>query len=705
MTRELTIETFGIFESPIKAIWSKFHDKIFVLGSHVVYWFNPETLEIKPFYISEDFEFTDIDIHKNGRIALLLQSSANSEIKILSSNLFSVVRKLVIENESLQLVKFTTEGLVVTVSQLDKELNKSSSSLSNSESSLSEPNSEEMPNPENSFKIYLVDPDSDLSPGEGLIETTGQIIDVSVNEESGVVLAISQSGDVIFIPTQASQNQPLEESEESFSGTSSESSLEIISFNPRVIGNIGGGVTSFSIGLKEVSVSDSIQKRARIFVGSKPWSNDRWDSGEISTEKSSILYGGGDNLIPGYNYWVHVSVWHEDSGWSSPQIRKFTMPYRYYEDYSSESSQSSSSLSSSSSSSSTEIMTTSSSESSFSSSSFSSDSSDSSSSKSSSSMSSSSMSSSSSRSSSSISSSSESSSSVSSSSSSIEDSWQFSLINSNTEIRIDKYIGSKLNPTIPDTIHELPVTTIGPDAFADLSTITSVQMSDNITSIEGAWSGGAFKDCTSLNSVTLSNNLVSLGQFAFHGCTDLTTLSIPTSVTQIGTYALAGTGLTSIVLPNSVTVIEHHLFYPSLSLETVTIGTGVTTIENTAFGDCPLLTSINLPNSLTSIQSWAFYACNSLNNVTIPNSITVISSKSFENCTSLSTITIGNGVVEIQEDAFKGDINLTSMTFAGNAPTTIGTDAFASVPGPIYYHTGASGWSDPWYGIHTIQIP
>lgn len=69
----------------------------------------------------------------------------------------------------------------------------------------------------------------------------------------------------------------------------------------------------------------SVQRKARVYVGSKLWSNDRWDSGAITTTRQAMLYGGGDNLVPGQKYWVHVCVYTED-GWSSPQIQEFVMP-------------------------------------------------------------------------------------------------------------------------------------------------------------------------------------------------------------------------------------------------------------------------------------------------------------------------------------------------------------------------------------------
>ena len=69
-----------------------------------------------------------------------------------------------------------------------------------------------------------------------------------------------------------------------------------------------------------------IQEKIRVFVGSKSGQNDRWDSGEIESNKTEILYGGGNNLIAGQKYFVHISVFYKDHGWSSVQIQEFIQP-------------------------------------------------------------------------------------------------------------------------------------------------------------------------------------------------------------------------------------------------------------------------------------------------------------------------------------------------------------------------------------------
>lgn len=69
----------------------------------------------------------------------------------------------------------------------------------------------------------------------------------------------------------------------------------------------------------------SEQEKVRVFVGSKPMSNDRWDSGEVETSKSKMAYGGGDNLVPGQKYYYHITTC-VDGKWSEPSMSDFVVP-------------------------------------------------------------------------------------------------------------------------------------------------------------------------------------------------------------------------------------------------------------------------------------------------------------------------------------------------------------------------------------------
>ena len=71
-----------------------------------------------------------------------------------------------------------------------------------------------------------------------------------------------------------------------------------------------------------------------------------------------------------------------------------------------------------------------------------------------------------------------------------------------------------------------------------------------------------------------------------------------------------------------------------------------------AFEDCTDLTSVNIPNSVTIISAYAFDGCTSLARVNIPNSVMSIGQEAFRNCSSMTSITIPSSVTSIGQYAF-----------------------------------------------------
>jgi len=137
-------------------------------------------------------------------------------------------------------------------------------------------------------------------------------------------------------------------------------------------------------------------------------------------------------------------------------------------------------------------------------------------------------------------------------------------------------------------------------------------------------------------------------------------------------------GMTSVVIPNSVTIIRGEAFKDCTSLASVTIGNSVTSIGSGTFSGCTSLTSIIIPNSVTSIESGTFSGCTSLVSVTIGNSVTSIESGAFSGCTSLTSITLVDGLPAIGSGWFAG-IPVTSITIP-NSVTSIGSGAFSGCP-------------------------
>ena len=99
------------------------------------------------------------------------------------------------------------------------------------------------------------------------------------------------------------------------------------------------------------------------------------------------------------------------------------------------------------------------------------------------------------------------------------------------------------------------------------------------------------------------------------------------------------------------------------------------TISDRNFIGCSNLTSVIIPEGVTLISLDAFYSCINLTSVVIPNSVTTISIRAFALCSNLSSISIGNGITSIGELAFDGCSNLTSVTVPSGV-TSIGSHAF-----------------------------
>ena len=266
---------------------------------------------------------------------------------------------------------------------------------------------------------------------------------------------------------------------------------------------------------------------------------------------------------------------------------------------------------------------------------------------------------------------------------------------------------------IPSIYNNLPVTSIGDEAFRNCDSLTTVTFEENsqLTTI-GSY---AFEYCDSLISITIPSSVTTIGDEAFRNCLSLTNITIPSSVTTIGNRAFGNCdSLMSITIPSGVTSIDRNAFSHCDSLTSIIIPSSVTSIGDEAFRNCDSLTSITvdinnkyykdvdgnlytkdgktliqyaigkkdasfiIPDGVASICNYAFSHCDSLTAITIPSSVTSINNSAFSHCDTLTAVIFeeNSKLTTIYNYAFSGCDSLTSITIPSSV-TSISNYAFS----------------------------
>lgn len=156
------------------------------------------------------------------------------------------------------------------------------------------------------------------------------------------------------------------------------------------------------------------------------------------------------------------------------------------------------------------------------------------------------------------------------------------------------------------------ITFFGQSAFKGSGITEAVINVNVVTKYVGSTSvavGSTFADCTELTKVTFGPDVDELCSSMFSGCTKLTSITLPEKLMEIESSMFSGSGITSIVIPDSVTDIWANAFTNCVNLESVTLGSGVNTIVS-AFIGCTSIREVYIPknvtklNGATNFQGW-----------------------------------------------------------------------------------------------------
>ena len=154
---------------------------------------------------------------------------------------------------------------------------------------------------------------------------------------------------------------------------------------------------------------------------------------------------------------------------------------------------------------------------------------------------------------------------------------------------------------------------------------------------------------------------------AVRASSDLTgSVTIQDNTTSIDVCAFAGTKITKITIPDSVTSIYRFAFLGCTDLTSVELPESVSSLGDGAFKDCTNLSSIKFSKSLSALPAGCFYNCKSLKGeFVIPRHIVLVDKYCFLDCDDLTTITIKNA------DCYLGKKSVFSKTVVGDYETTI----------------------------------
>lgn len=230
-----------------------------------------------------------------------------------------------------------------------------------------------------------------------------------------------------------------------------------------------------------------------------------------------------------------------------------------------------------------------------------------------------------------------------------------------------------------------------------------------------------------VKKVVFNGNITSIGDFAFIKCKNLKTIQLPSTLKEIGEGVFAGTGITELNLPASVSVVHapidnvtfledyyygdgtpltkiagsikkinvdadnpnfssvNGILYdkqktiliccPEGKSGSVAIPASVIKIADGAFTGCSGLTDIAMPKSLASIGDFAFDCCSALTSINIPDSVNEIGVYAFEGCTNLTSIHLSESLRVIDDALLQYCQNLKSVTIP-NSVTSISGYSF-----------------------------
>ncbi len=95
-----------------------------------------------------------------------------------------------------------------------------------------------------------------------------------------------------------------------------------------------------------------------------------------------------------------------------------------------------------------------------------------------------------------------------------------------------------------------------------------------------------------------------------------------------------------------VSEIANHAFEANWDITSVVLPEGLTVIGEGAFMDCSALTDITIPTTVSQISRAAFASCTSLTSIELSETVSVVQEEAFTGCTAMAQLIIWNPSLE-----------------------------------------------------------
>lgn len=210
-------------------------------------------------------------------------------------------------------------------------------------------------------------------------------------------------------------------------------------------------------------------------------------------------------------------------------------------------------------------------------------------------------------------------------------------------------------------------------AFYGCENLTDVTIGEKVESIPACF----LSRCRNIERIVIPDSVKAIGHHAFWYCDSLIDITIGDNIKEIGgwafdytgyfydeenrrdnliclDYCLIGVSGYDIVVDDSITVIQDHVFRSHWAIESVELPSWLTEIDDYMFDGCYNLRSIKIPDGVKKIGSYALYNCSNLSQINIPNTVETIGDFAFAYCYDITHMRIPSSVKHIGDTAFYG---------------------------------------------------